>query len=218
VLFTTDEGTDQLLSIRTDPLAVAVQTDLQFSSNTISMVFDTHGVLYRTTGSTLVRLDPCNGSVEVVGEFGGNWYVPGLAITSKNTLFGISNNPGELVRINPSTGAAELVGPLGRRFGNTGLTWDERQQRLLAIDAADDGLYTIDSHTGNAELITRVGHDFDSVGIEADPRTGVLYACTGRDLLSIDTQTGAVELLGPIVTHGCNDLAVSWHDVRCPGD
>ncbi len=216
VLFTTDEGTNQLLRVDLDPLAVAVQTDLQFRSNTISMAFDTRGTLYRTGGTTLVRLDPCTGEVELVGPFGGDWYVPGLAVSATNELFGISNNPGDLVLIDPRTGAAERVGPLGRRFGNTGLSWDSQGQRLLAIDAADDGLYSIDPQTGAAAFLVRIQHDFDSVGIEVDPLTGVLYACTARQLFAVDATTGAVQVLGPITNGSCNDLAVSWHDVVCP--
>jgi len=215
VLFTTDEGTNELLRIDLDPLAVEVQTGLQFRSNTISMAFDTRGALYRTGGTTLVRLDPCTGEVALVGPFGGDWYVPGLAVSATNELFGISNNPGDLVRIDPRTGAAERVGPLGRRFGNTGLSWDNQGQRLLAIDAADDGLYAIDPQTGAAALLVRIQHDFDSVGIEVDPLTGVLYACTARQLLAVDATTGAVQILGPITNGPCNDLAVSWHDVVC---
>jgi hypothetical protein len=45
---------------------------------------------------------------------------------------------------------------------------------------------------------------------------GVLYACTGEDLLTVDPVTGQVTNIGPIFPGAtCNDLGATWLSVPC---
>ena len=106
----------------------------------------------------------------------------------------------------------------GRR-NTVGLTWDEPNDRFLAINGGDDTLYSIDVSTGLATPITSLDLDIGPVGIELDPISGVLFVCTGADLSTVDISTGQVTTLGPIWNDPtCDDLGATWVSVPCLED
>ena len=58
---------------------------------------------------------------------------------------------------------------------------------------------------------------FVTVGLEKDPISGVLYACTGGQLRTIDEITGQVTTYPSdiFVDQTCNDVGATWEYVEC---
>jgi hypothetical protein len=60
-------------------------------------------------------------------------------------------------------------------------------------------------------------YDFHTVGVEKDPISGVLYACSGPQLMSVNESTGHVTTIGTgiHVDPTCSDLGATWLYVEC---
>ncbi len=148
------------------------------------------------------------------GDYPGYSMPYGLAYDIDGTVYSLNNwfNGVEeecfsqLVRIDLITGAIEPIGPVHNinfagpefdAYGNmyaTGFTVGPPEGGPIYV-WGDSNLYRINKVTGEKTLIGDTGHtewmdlDFDSAG--------VLWGTFGNDLYTIDTQTGASEL----VTH-----------------
>ena len=67
-----------------------------------------------------------------------------------------------------------------------------------------------------AHGLTCVQFNFETVGIELDPVSGLLYACTRNDLVSIDPVTGDVTIVGNIYQDpSCDDLGATYLNSPC---
>ena len=106
---------------------------------------------------------------------------------------------------------------MGVDFGYSGSTWNTPIAGMYAINATNEGLYTLDPATGTASFVVTLDRPFGLVGIEWHTYTGELYACTdagGNPLVAIDPVTGATKLISNL-PFTCNNLAAPWTDVPC---
>jgi hypothetical protein len=198
---------------------------LQTTVSMCSTIFTRAGSLYTSGEGSLWEVDACTGSTIEIAQYSplsSSGHPPslcGLATRNLNDLYGLDLQSNNLVQVDPATAVVTVVGNTGVDFGTVGLTWDQPNDRFLAINGADDNLYAIDVATGVASLVANLNYDIGAVGVELDPISGVLYACTGPDLLAIDPNTGTVIVLGPIWTDPtCDDLGATWVPVPCLQD
>ncbi len=182
-----------------------------------STVFTRGGTLYMSSGSHLWRMDPCTGEGELVGAYPNDALICGMASRDLNDLYGLDVLNGQLVSIDPYTAELTELGWTGVYWQGHGLTWDDANDRFLAINGAEDFLYELDAETGEANYLTDLDHDFQGVGVEVDPVSGTLFGCTtGNRLLAVDVPTGQVSELGTIgPAEDCNDLGATWIAVPC---
>ena len=165
------------------------------------------GVLFGSTSSNIITIDPMTGTETLVGThtFGA---VNGMEFVG-STLYGIyvpgPVDPSQLVTINQGTGALTFIGLTG--FSSMGgLAYDPISETMYASEAGVAGgsrLFTIDLGTGAATAVGAVGFD-DIAALEFGP-DGLLYAGVGGgggdpnagSLMTIDPTTGAGTLVGP---------------------
>lgn|GEM_PF-2433976 len=117
-----------------------------------ALTFDTkRDLLYGSTGSTLVSMEPSTGVDRTIGPFGTN--VGALSydeITDK--LYGTTFNTNELVEVNKTTGDIAPIGSVG--FGAVDeLAFDPGAGQLYGVDLATDQLLSIDTTSGAASPI-----------------------------------------------------------------
>ncbi|HEX5272688.1 MAG TPA: PEP-CTERM sorting domain-containing protein [Gemmataceae bacterium] len=139
---------------------------------------------------------------------------PGTGTVFASSGFG-GPNPGSLFTLNPSTGAATLVGSTG--FGAVPAITFDRNGTLFGsggvaptqpFPTAGNTLITIDPRTGAGHFVGPFGTGIDGMaGLAVDPRTGILYGIGAEtpaapgvftNLFTINKQTGAATLLGPL--------------------
>ena len=170
--------------------------------------FDTanDGTLYALAGSDLFRFDDTRDRWVTVGAMGESIRPNGLAIDSRNVGYATADN--DLYRINLETGAATYVGSMGREGSHTfessgDCVIDKNDVLYMSSRNADrslDYLARIDASTGDGALIGPTG--FSRIyGITA--AWGYLFGLTvAGELLQIDTNTGAAELLHTFTVGG----------------
>jgi len=215
-LISIDDSTNQLLLVDETTGAGTPVVTLDPARGMCSSVFTRRGTLFTSGGGRLWRLDPCTGDVVEVGAYSDDARICGLATNDLRSLYGLNRATGDLVSIDADTAAITVIGPTGVEWGTHGLTWDDDEGRFLAVNGADDRLYSIDPGTGAATLLTDIDLDFATVGVEMDPVSGAFFACTRQNLHTIDVQTGAVTVVGPIGPDpSCDDLGATWIDVDC---
>jgi hypothetical protein len=216
-LVTVDETLRQLLVLDAVDASTRLAVDLPDGvPGSCSTVFTRQGELYLSFGQALARWDPCGGAWERIGEYSDGAQICGIASRGLVGLYGIERTSGQLVRISTTDASLSPVGPTGVFWAGHGLTWDESNQRFLAITGDDDTLHAVDPETGEATWLADLDHDFWSVGVEIDPVSGTLFACTRRDLLAVDVATGHVTVLGEVgEDENCADLGATYLDVPC---
>jgi len=113
-------------------------------------------------------------------------------------LYGISETAQHLLRIDPVTGAGTAI--LSIPVPLAGLTWDGNRKRLLA---AGENLYAL--YPDREEIITLTTLQTpDITGLAYDPETDSLFGLRGTEglLVRIDTTTGTVHEVGPLIPAG----------------
>ncbi len=216
-LVTVDETLRQLLVVESLDASTRFAVDLPPGLNgSCSTVFTRGGEMYLSLGLALVRWDPCTEDWEIVGEFTDGAQICGIASRGLVGLYGIERTQSQLVRISTEDASLTPVGETGVYWAGHGLTWDDANERFLAITGDDDTLHSLDPETGEATWLADLDHDFWSVGVEVDPVSGTLFACTRRDLLAVDIQTGHVTVLGEVgEDENCADLGATYLEVPC---
>ena len=209
-LVTIDDTSHELVVIDESTGAGAAEVTLNTTVSMCSTIFTRAGSLYTSGQGSLWEIDACTGATTEIASYSpttGAGHPPslcGLATRNFNDLYGLDLEDDTLVQIDPATAVVTVVGDTGVDFGTVGLTWDQPNDRFLAINGTDDNLYSVDVSTGSATLLANLDYDIGPVGVELDPVSGVLFACTGPDLLSVNITTGQVTVLGPI-----------WNDPTC---
>jgi hypothetical protein len=216
-LVTVDETLRQLLVIDSVDAGTRQAVDLPDGLvGSCSTVFTRGGEMYLSLGVGLVRWDPCTTDWELVGEFTDGAQICGIASRGLIGLYGIERTRSELVRISMEDASLTTVGETGVYWAGHGLTFDEENERFLAITGDDDTLHSVDPETGEATWLADLDHDFYSVGIEVDPVSGTLFACTRRDLLAVDIASGHVTVLGELgEDENCADLGATYLKTPC---
>ena len=105
-------------------------------------------------------------------------------------------NPGEF----------ELVGAYASLNFLGGGTWT-CDEKYLAVEYQNGALYEVDPETG--ELTEYGGGGVGLNGLALDPVTNTLYGCSSYDLLLVDPETGAQEVIGPFGT-GQTHIALAF--------
>jgi len=120
----------------------------------IGLAYDSiSGLLYASSESNyLFSIDPKNGDVEQIGQFGGCvGYMVGMAFDSEGVLYGWDFICEKLWIIDTETGEATEVGALGLGFGSPGDGDFCKECDILYI-VVHNKLYSIDKTTGECEL------------------------------------------------------------------
>lgn len=220
-LFSVHAATKTLLKVDVETGAAEAWCDLPDTmTNYPSLTFDRNNQLLASRAAKpwgLDLIDPCTCSVTSIGQYGTFTEVNGITASHGFDLFGIASAGNQLISISSQTAATTAVGVLGANFTTGGATWSDDVDALYAINGGDDSLYTIDPDTAATLDVISLDHDFGTVGMERHPLNGVLYACsTAGDLLDVDPDTGAVEVIGALGWEGaCTNLAAPFQAVTC---
>ena len=217
LLVTFDDSIHGLLVVDPDTGVGSHAFDLPEEVPSIcSTVFTRGGRLFGSGGGGLYEVDPCTGETAEIGQYPDGATICGMASRELEGLFGLNRADDTLVQINMETGALTPVGDLGWEVGAHALTWDRAQSRFLAVDGTENRMMAVDPDTGSSTELTAIDLEISGVGAEKDPVTGSFYLCTGPELYSIDTETGAAEAIGTIgKDNSCNDLGATWIEVPC---
>jgi hypothetical protein len=173
--------------------------------------FDLYKVDTATGATTLVYLAVPPPGAEADGWNGLSWD------PTTNTMFAVTSGgrtaASSLIRIDPDTAEAELVGPItgvgDPTFGTVIIDIAVDPNGLMyGVDIVTDTLVAIDKTTGDAQTIGSIGFDANfSEGLDFDDSTGKVYfsaydnALGAAEMYTLDTETGAGTLIGPIGPH-----------------
>jgi DNA-binding beta-propeller fold protein YncE len=142
----------------------------------------------------LQELDACTGELTVVGELAtGN--LPGIAFGPSQELYALDNVANTLVRLDTSTAAETTVMGLGLDLVKTGMAYDCSSERIWVADMDGAQVFYIDIATSTIAGHVPTSVPFESVGLEFDHGTGLLVASTGKEIWTIEPNTGASSLL-----------------------
>ena len=169
------------------------------------------GIMYGSTGresgpslASLITINKTTGAGTLIGAFNvGGDTMADLTFTPDGTLYGW-NEPsvGGLNTVNLATGQATLVGNAGI-VGSSGSGLAANASGTLFYAGSRDGgpLRTVDRVTGAPTTVaTLTGIENTPINALAFSPANVLFASTkSRNLLSINTGTGAVSVLGATV-------------------
>lgn len=169
------------------------------------------GVLYGSTdissGQSLLRIDPTDGQVTVVGAFNapGGGTMAGIAFDSAGNLYGITSAGGaNLCSININTGHATEIGPSGELF-TVGGGLSISPTGIFYCVPEGDNFGTIDPTTGVYSFIgtsatpAGAGSSYSALAFDS---SGTLYGIDlgeTSDLVTFDLNTGAIDDLGTSV-------------------
>ena len=230
-----DEGTsDALLQISVQPgeegkvevlcedleLPPGVPEDTNFTA-----LISHEGTLYasalqETWGDTLMRIDPCNCTATLVGEYGFEG-VSGLATTRDGRLLGLSAASDLLIEIDPPTGNAEQMIGLTADWSSVGLSASKPEDNLLyGIDASANTLQVFDGSDGSELETVALSKDFGAVGLEYHWGRERLYACgvveDSTSLYRVDIDSGEVSLVAEgLFTTACDNMAIPLEPFHC---
>jgi outer membrane protein assembly factor BamB len=165
-----------------------------------------------TDTQELYSINTSNASIELVGSFGVEGYMGGLAYDSDNDImYGTTTVTDKLYSIDYTTGSASFIGDLDAPLMH-GLAYDNSSDILFGTSyrrdtntSGVDFLYQIDVSTGHATLIGDIGQFFyyayDTVhGLAIHPLTNELYGVIAGPtpssrLVNINKTTGEGTLL-----------------------
>lgn len=159
------------------------------------------GTLYgSTTSNELITINKTTGAGTVVGPL--TFRIPDITFTADGTLYGFTKETGSLVTINKATGAVTNVGgPSGITGQGNGLAASAAGVLFLSSEGDDGPLRTISRVDGSTTIVaTMNGTGGANINALAFSAGGTLYGSTsGNNLITINTATGAVTVLGPSV-------------------
>jgi Ca2+-binding RTX toxin-like protein len=166
------------------------------------------GTLYGVTGRenddpVLITIDKATGAGTLVGDLNpaNDNAVADITFTPDGTLFGWLQGPDDLVTINKATGLATVVGDSGLDTRGSGIASNAAGTLFFAGEDDNGPLRTVDRNTG----ATTAGPTLN--GTEGEPINALAFDSAGTlfgsrrtfDLLTINTGTGAVNVVGPSV-------------------
>lgn len=170
--------------------------------------------------STLVIIDPSDGSTDVIGPVGFQG-LTALEFLADGRLVGSGRDDGEdrraiLVEINPDTGQGSLIGLIGDDVTTCGrvpgMTFDPSSNTLYGTgDNCDlnDSLFTINQQTGFGTIIGEIGGSGGGNGLARSPG-GIFYAVNSGQLFILDPQTGTSESPG-FIENESNINSMDFH-------
>jgi hypothetical protein len=179
------------------------------------------GVMYGSTGRmsatsphSLITIDKTTGAGTLVGTFlvGSAETMADLTFTSDGTLYGwLEPSTDSLFTINTATGQATLVGNSGLDTFGSGLAASSANVLFYAGFGDTGDLDTINRTTGLPTTVGTLNGSTDrSISAMAFNSAGTLYAVRldesrtpprVADLLTINTTTAAITILGPTINN-----------------
>lgn len=218
-LLTVDRGSNPPRLVRIDLTGAAVEVcSLAAVADYASIVFTRDGTLYglNAAQNRIDVINPCNCSFQILGPTSLGPMALSLA-ASDDELLGIEPALDALVRVDLESGLGTVVGALGFMYGESGLAWSEPLALPYAIEGENDYLYTVDPVTGLSTAAHMLSVDITNPGLAVHPNDGVLYACEGDALYTIDTSNGLMTMVGGALglTGGCQTLTPPRTAVAC---
>ncbi len=176
-----------------------------YGINTMTTHPDLGTLIHDYSNLSLRYLDPCSGSVTLLGAHGaGN--TCGIAFGPDGRLFGLDANSDHLVEFDLATGAATSIGPIGFDISACGMTYDCSRGALIGATSTGNRVFYIDETTGAAYDVLESDVPFSSVGIAYDPVDDVVHAANGSDLYQLDLATAVVTPIGALGGSNIDDL------------
>ena len=177
--------------------------------------------LRETWGDTLVEIDPCTCSVELVGDYGFT-LVSGLA-SGPEGLLGVAAEGDWLMRVDPADASSSVLAALDADWGSNALSASVGGELAYGLDASEDRLYTLRVSDGAVLGSIALADPFLAAGLELHGEVGELYACgvegLDRDLFVLDPLTGAAELVAAeVFMTRCDNLAAPSGPIACVSD
>jgi hypothetical protein len=222
VLYAADGGGGNPSKLYTlNPATGAVSTtigDIGFAVTGLA-IHPVTGVMYGSTGrksvaspNSLITINKVTGAGTVVGPYatGNNETMADLTFTSDGTLYGwLEPNTDSLYTINTATGAATLVGDSGLSTFGSGLAASSSNVLFYAGDGDSGDFDTISRATGlPTKVATLSGSTDRAISALAFNAAGTLFgsrldedSTRASDLVTINTTTGALTVLGPSVAN-----------------
>jgi len=201
----TNHGYAYEIDTVTGGTAATAAIDSGYGINSVAVSEDGLAIGNDYTAEQLVEIDPCTGSVTVIGSTGaGN--TCGISFGTGGLLYGMDNDSDELVELDPATGAATVIGSMGYDVTNCGMAYDCTNDVLYGATSNGDAILAINTSTGAVYDVIYTDVPFGSVGIEHDPATGLIYASTGSDLYTVDPADGTTVFVGPLGGTNVDDL------------
>jgi len=218
-LLTVDAGTSPSRLMRVDLTGGATEVcTLPATVEYVSFAFTADGTLYgfNAAAARIDAINPCNCSFQLVGPTS----LASLALERRGAqadeLLGIDHTLDALVRVDLATGLATVIGPLGFFFGPADLAWSDALGAPYAIEGDNDYLYTIDPATGAATPGMPLSEDLTDPGLAVHPNDGLLYACHGDMLSTIEAATGLMSPVGALgLTGPCHTLVAPQTAIAC---
>lgn len=133
-----------------------------------------------TTNDALYSIDPTTGNASLVGTIGFNT-VYALGFDNNGTLYGVSNDRGDLITIDTSTGAGSLVNAI-QLSAVFDLAFRPEDNTMFVADSGTSSLYTMDPTNGNATLVGAYGGNPNVVGLaflSVPEPSSLMLLCTG---------------------------------------
>lgn len=176
------------------------------------------GVLYGSTSrnsanspGSLITINKATGQGTLVGSYAaGGESMADITFTSDGTLYGwLEPGTDDLNTINLATGAATDVGNAGLSTFGSGLAANSANVLYYAGSGSDGMLRTVSRATGlttDVAVLTGGPATSSSIAALAFSPTGTLYGVyldettKASQLLTINTTTAAITLLGPSIT------------------
>ncbi len=177
-------------------------------------VHPTTGTLYGVTGrnsslspGSLITINRTTGAGTLVGDlFAGTTNpVADITFTSDGTLYGWSQNTNDLVTIDLTTGVATVVGDSGLSTFGSGLAASSANVLFFTGNGDNGQLRTVDGATGlTTDVATLNGGTGIPINALAFNGSTLFGSRSGNgsvasDLITIDTTTAAITVVGPSV-------------------
>jgi hypothetical protein len=165
------------------------------------MAFDSNGLLWTTTGYSLISYDVSTGGV--VNNFAlGSGDYKSLAFNQEGRLYVGRSSTSDLVSIDTTSGIQLEVAKVGTNyiqdmaFGANGLLWTTTGSRLISYDVNTGGV---------VDNFALGSGDYNSVAFN---QAGRLYAgrSSTSDLVSVDTMNGIQKAVANVGTNYIQDM------------
>ncbi len=165
------------------------------------IAFDPAGSLYGISSNSLYRINPASAAITLVGNLGAA-NLNSLVFDSAGNLYAASSS---LYSISVTTGAASLIGNGGTTYRSSGdLAFVGGALYLSSSSPTADSLIRLNTTTGAGTALGPIGID-RVFGLATSDNIN-LYAVAGTGIYSVNTFTGAANLL---VNYGGQGLSAA---------
>lgn len=158
-----------------------------------------------TAPHSLITINTTTGAGTLIGSYNlGTETLADITFTSDGTLYGwVEPDTDSLATVNLATGAATVVGPSGLSTSGSGIAANASDILYYAGSRDNGPLRTINRLTGLPTTVATLdGTAGQPINAMAFSPAGVLYAVVrGPNLVTINTTTGHVTVLGPSVAN-----------------